>query len=456
MRGVSQHHLNIAAFVIRQWLDIFAPSNSPFTNPTILKTAQEERGQNFFYGLLNWLEDMKRLATDEPPIGFEAFTVGKNIAATPGKVIYRNTLIELIQYGPTTQEVYREPILIIPAWIMKYYILDLSSHNSLVKYLVSKGHTVFMISWKNPDSSDRNLCFEDYLHKGIGEALNAVQAITSAPQVHAMGYCLGGTLLAIMAAAHARDGNTSLKTLTLLAAQVDFEEAGELMLFMDESQVAYLEDLMWDKGYLDKSKMAGTFQMIRSNDLIWSRIITEYMQGKRQPVFDMLVWNGDATRMPYRMHSQYLRQFFLQNDLAEGHFEVGGIPVALKDIRIPLFAVGTTADHIAPWRSVYKIYLFTQSDMTFVLASGGHNAGIISEPGHKGRTYQIALMPNVSHHIPPDRWQESTPAKEGSWWEEWQSWLAAYSGEKIKPPPMGDGKRYTPIGDAPGTYVFMK
>jgi polyhydroxyalkanoate synthase len=456
VRGVSHHHLNVSAFAIRQWLDIFSPSNHPLTNPVILKTTFEEKGQNFFYGMINWLEDIKRTVTGQPPVGFEAFKLGENLATTKGKVIYRNELIELIQYAPTTSEVYREPILIIPAWIMKYYILDLSPHNSLVQHLIKKGHTVFIISWKNPNSSDRHLSFEHYLHYGIEESLQAIRAITSTPHVHGIGYCLGGTLLAIAAAAYARDGNTSLKTLTLLAAQVDFEEAGELMLFIDESQVAYLEDLMWDKGYLDKSQMAGAFQMLRSNDLIWSRIVMEYMRGKRQPVFDLLVWNADATRMPYQMHSQYLRQLFLKNDLAEGHFKVGKAPVALKDIHLPIFAVGTTQDHIAPWRSVYKIGLFTQSDMTFILAKGGHNAGIVSEPGHKGRTYQVSVMLNTDQHVPPDLWQKNAPEKLGSWWEEWQTWLAAHSTGTQAPPPMGNDSTYSPITDAPGTYVFMK
>jgi polyhydroxyalkanoate synthase len=388
-------------------------------------------------------------------VGAENFVVGKDVAATKGKVVYRNKLIELIQYEPTTKEVYAEPILITPAWIMKYYILDLSPENSMVKYLVDKGHTVFMISWKNPDACDHDTGLEDYLHLGIGDALKAVKTITKAPQVHGVGYCLGGTLLSIMAAAHARDNDQSFKTITLLASQVDFEEAGEIMLFVDESQVAFLEDVMWNQGYLDKGQMAGAFEMLRSNDLIWSRMITDYMQGKREPVYDMLVWNADATRMPYRMHSEYLRQLFLHNDLAEGRFVVNDAPVALQDIRTPLFSVGTSRDHIAPWKSVYKIMLLTESEITFVLTSGGHNAGVVSEPGHKGRTYQMATIPNTAHYVPPGQWEKTTPTIEGSWWDAWQKWLVDHSDDKIKPPAMGDHKAYTPIRDAPGKYVLM-
>ncbi len=456
VRGVSKHHLNLTSFTARQMLDIISPSNSPILNPDIRQITRNEGGNNFWQGALNFLDDATRTATHKPPIGADAFKVGKDVAATPGKVVYRNDLIELIQYTPTTAQVYAEPILITPAWIMKYYILDLSPHNSLVKYLVDKGHTVFMISWKNPNTCDRNVGLEDYLHTGLGEALKAVKAITHAPQVNAMGYCLGGTLLSIMAAAHARDGDDSFKTITLLASQVDFEEAGEILLFVDEDQVAFLEDVMWDKGYLDKSQMAGAFQMLRSNDLIWSRIITDYMEGKRTSMFDMMAWDADATRMPYRMHSEYLRQLFLKNDLAEGRFMVNGAPIALQDIRTPLFSVGTARDHVAPWKSVYKILLLTESDITFVLTSGGHNAGIVSEPGHKGRHYQIAIMPSSARYTPPGQWQGATPTKEGSWWEEWQAWLSGHSEGKVKPPSVGEAKDYVPIENAPGSYVLIK
>lgn len=455
VRGVSEHHLNVVSYTARQMLDIISPSNSPLTNPDILQTTREQGGKNFAQGMLNFMDDAERTKDGKPPAGLEAFEVGKNIAATKGKIVYRNKLIELIQYEPATKEVYAEPILITPAWIMKYYILDLSPENSLVKYLVDKGHTVFMISWKNPDACDRDTGLEDYLHLGIGEALKAVKAITKAPQIHGVGYCLGGTLLSIMAAAHARDGDESFKTLTLLASQVDFEEAGEIMLFVDESQVTFLEDVMWNQGYLDKGQMAGAFEMLRPNDLIWSRMITEYMQGKREPVYDMLAWNADATRMPYRMHSEYLRELFLKNDLAEGRFMVDGAPVALQDIRTPLFSVGTSRDHIAPWKSVYKILLLTASEITFVLTSGGHNAGVVSEPGHKGRTYQMATVPNTAHYKPPGQWQDVTPVTEGSWWDAWEPWLAKRSEGKIKPPSMGDNEDYVPIRDAPGKYVLM-
>ena len=455
VRGVSPHHENVVSFVARQLLDVVSPSNFVCTNPDILHTAIEQNGENFWHGMLNWLDDAERSFAEKPPAGADAYKIGENIACTQGKVVFRNHLIELIQYAPTTAEVHAEPILITPAWIMKYYILDLSPHNSLVKYLVDKGYSVFMISWRNPAAQDRNIPLEAYLQEGLGEAIKAVKSITHAPQIHAMGYCLGGTLLSMMAAHMAQEGDDSFKTLTLLAAQVDFEEAGELRLFVDDSQLAFLEDVMWQQGYLDKHQMAGSFQMLRSNDLIWSRMITDYMQGKRQPMFDLMAWNADATRMPYRMHSEYLRDLFLNNDLAEGRFMVKEKPVALQDIRLPIFSVGTVRDHVAPWKSVYKILLLTESDVTFVLTSGGHNAGIVSEPNHAGRSYQISTMPATARYTPPGQWQTNTPMKDGSWWEEWQRWLTGYSSGKVKPPSMGN-KEYAPVHDAPGNYVMMQ
>ena len=387
----------------------------------------------------------------------EKFQVGKNLAITPGKVIYQNDLIELIQYSPTTEDVYAEPVLIIPAWIMKYYILDLSSHNSLVKYLLNKNHTVFMISWKNPGSADRNLDFEDYLNLGIMDALNVISAIVPHEKVQAVGYCLGGTLLTIAAAAMARDGDDRLKSITLFAAQVDYEDAGELLLFIDESQITFLEDVMWDHGYLDSSRLAGTFDMLRSYDLVWSRGIEKYLLGKRYQFTDLMAWNADATRLPYKMHSEYLRKLFLHNTLSNGKFTVKGSPIVLNNIKAPIFSVATQKDHISPWKSVFKLHLFTDTEITFLLTTGGHNAGIVSEPNHPRRSYQVSVHKREDRHVFPEEWQADTPSHEGSWWPVWEEWLAAHSGELGRPPSMGQPQKgYKILRDAPGLYVMGK
>jgi polyhydroxyalkanoate synthase len=454
VEGVSRHHEDVVSFSARQILDIFSPSNNPVTNPEVLRATLESGGMNLVQGFENFLEDWERAALQKPPVGADRFRVGKEVAVTPGKVVYRNRLIELIQYAPATEEVHAEPILIIPAWIMKYYILDLSPHNSMVRFLVDQGHTVFMISWRNPTEEDRDLGMRDYLERGLMKALESVRKIVPDQRLHAVGYCIGGTLLSIAAAAMGRDGLDWLSSVTLLAAQTDFTDAGELMLFIDQSQVSYLEDLMWDQGYLDTKQMAGAFQLLRSNDLIWSRMVHEYLIGKRGPMTDLMAWNADATRMPYRMHSEYLRSLFLENDLAEGHYYVGDRPAALVDIRVPIFAVGAEKDHVAPWRSVYKINLLSDTDVTFLLTSGGHNAGIISEPGHPRRHHRISTKREGKPYVAPDDWLAMTEPHEGSWWPTWQSWLAERSSGKVKPPPMGSAKAgYPPLCGAPGTYV---
>ncbi|TLF47410.1 alpha/beta fold hydrolase [Halomonas urmiana] len=453
VEGLSPPRERVVNFMTRQLLDHWSPSNAPWLNPEVTAATLQTGGMNLVDGWQNFLEDWERNISGKPPIGAERFSVGENLAVTPGKVVYRNRLIELIQYSPTTPQVHAEPVLIVPAWIMKYYVLDLAPGQSLVEYLVDQGHTVFMISWRNPDSEDRDLSLEDYRRLGPMAALDVVTEITGQPKVHGLGYCLGGTLLSIAAAGMARDGDERLASLTTLATQVDFTEAGELMLFVGESQVAYLENMMWDQGYLDGYQMAGAFQILRSNDLIWSRMVHDYLLGKRQPMNALMAWNADITRMPYRMHSDYLRSLFLNNDLASGRYQVDHRPIAIQDIRVPVLAVGTTKDHVAPWESVYKIHLLTDAEeVTFLLTNGGHNAGIVSELQHPHRRFQMRTQRQGEPYLDPETWQQIAPEHEGSWWPALQSWLGSRSSGKVSPPPMGS-ERFPPLEDAPGSYV---
>jgi polyhydroxyalkanoate synthase len=446
VHGVSPHHEQVVNFTMRQLLDLWSPSNFAWSNPEVLQATREQFGMNFVNGAVNLADDWRREMLGRPPAGAEAFVPGRNVAVTPGSVVLRNRLIELIQYAPSTAKVHPEPVLIVPAWIMKYYILDLSPANSLVKYLVDQGHTVYMISWKNPGPQDGDLSMEDYLELGVMQALEAIGRKT-----HLAGYCLGGTLAAIAAAAMGRERDERLASLTLLAGQVDFAEAGELTLFIDDSEVSLLEDMMRAQGYLDTRQMAGAFQLLRSNDLIWSRRVREYLLGQRAPMSDLLAWNTDATRMPYRMHSQYLRRLFLGNDLSAGRYEARGRRVALSDIRLPLFAVGTAKDHVAPWRSVHKVNLYTDSDVTFLLASGGHNAGIVSDPGRTDSSYQVATRPHGEPYVDADVWAALAPQRSGSWWPEWQRWLAQRSSATAAPPVTENA-----IEPAPGKYVLQR
>ncbi len=452
VRGVARAHEAIVAFTARQMLDGVSPSNHPLANPAVLGETLRSGGANLVRGALNVAEDARRSIGGLKAAGAEAYEVGREVAVTEGEVVYRNGLIELIQYAPATGAVRPEPVLIVPAWIMKYYVLDLSPRNSLVRHLVGQGFTVFMISWRNPGPADRDVAFDDYRRLGVKAALDAVAKVLPGRPVHAAGYCLGGTLLAIAAAAMARDGDARLASLTLLAAQVDFTEAGELTLFINESQISFLECLMRSEGTLDATRMAGAFQLLRSNDLIWSRIVNSYLLGHRELTTDLMAWNADATRMPARMHAEYLRGLFLDNDLAEGRFRVEGRPVAVSDIRAPTFAVGTEQDHVAPWRSVFKLTLLADTDVTFLLASGGHNAGIVSEPGHPHRHYRVRAKAAEDRYVDPERWVEAARFAEGSWWPEWTAWLAARSGPPGPPPPMGQTGAPT-LGPAPGGYV---
>ena len=455
VRGVEKHHENIVSFAARQWLDIFSPGNQLATNPVVLKRTLQQGGANLLRGAMNAVDDLQRLAAEQGPAGVEDFVVGRDVAITPGKVVLKNRLMELIQYTPTTAAVHPEPILIVPAWIMKYYILDLSPHNSLIGYLVDQGHTVFCVSWKNPGYEDRDLGMDDYLELGFHAALDAVTTIVPGQKVHTTGYCLGGTMLAIAAAAMARDGDERLASLSLLAAQTDFSEPGELGLFIDESQLRLLDAQMHQNGYLKASQMAGAFQMLRSYDLLWSRLVNEYLLGDRAPMNDLMAWNADATRMPALMHSQYLRRLFLNDDLSEGRYPVDGRPVSLGNLTLPMFMVGTLTDHVAPWRSVFKLHQMSPAEITFALTSGGHNGGIVNPPGNERRRYQLLTRPAGGSYVAPEEWLETAPETQGSWWPAWLEWLKARSGTPAKPPRMGAGA-YKPVGDAPGTYVLEK
>jgi polyhydroxyalkanoate synthase len=451
VHGVSTHHEHVVNFATRQLLDLWSPSNLPWTNPEVLEATRSQAGMNFVNGAMNLADDLRRELLGEPPAGAEQFIPGKHVALTPGSVVLRNRLIELIQYAAATPEVHAEPVLIVPAWIMKYYILDLSPAGSLVKYLVDHGHTVFILSWKNPGPAERDLDMDDYLELGVLQALKAIGRIVPERNVHLAGYCLGGTLSAVAAAAMSRDHDERLASLTLLAGQVDFEEAGELTLFIDNSEVSLLEDMMRAQGYLDARQMAGAFQLLRSNDLIWSRRVREYLLGRREPMNELLAWNTDVTRMPYRMHAGYLRRLFLGNDLSAGRYEARGRRVALSDIRLPLFAVGTTKDHVAPWRSVYKVNLYTDSPVTFVLTTGGHNAGIVSDPRRADRSYQLGTRTHDAPYVDADTWAALTPRRQGSWWPQWQRWLAERSSGRVAPPAAPPA-----IEPAPGQYVLQR
>ena len=450
--GLSLRVERTVSFCVRQMLDAISPSNFVFSNPDLFQKTIQTGGLNLIQGTELAYEHLLKRLTGMPPPGAEHFIPGIDVAITPGKVVFSNHLIELIQYEAQTKTVFKEPILILPAWIMKYYILDLSPNNSMVKYLVAQGHTVFIISWRNPDKDDRNLSMDDYYRQGAMSAIDTICKILPKTKIHLMGYCLGGTLAMITAAAMARSGDKRIKSLSLLAAQGDFTQAGELMLFVTQSEVSFLENMMWDQGYLDTKQMAGSFQMLRSYDLIWSKMVDDYMNGTQRGMIDLLAWNADATRMPYKMHSEYLEKLFLNNEFAEGHFKVEGELIAPEDVDLPIFAVSTEKDHVAPWRSVYKIHLLMHTDITFVLTSGGHNAGIVSEPNHEGRSYHIRERKKDMHYSGPNKWLKQSEQRDGSWWLAWHDWLIAQGSRQQVVPPTMDSS----LPSAPGMYVMQK
>lgn len=471
--GMSSHHSQVVNFFSRQMVDSFSPSNWPITNPEVIKKARETGGESLRAGFKSLIEDVAQARAAKNNAGAETlepltFAVGKDVAVTPGKVVYRNHLIELIQYTPTTAKVYPEPILIVPSCIMKYYILDLSPENSMVRYLVSKGHTVFVVSWRNPDASDRDLKMQDYLRMGVMDAMAAVKERTKAPRIHSLGYCLGGTFLAIVAASLGRKSRSTegrgrrsedlpdmpeLASVTLLAAQTDFSEPGEMGVFIDNDQLKTLRQQMDNTGYFSGRAMAASFQFLNSRDLVWARSTRRYLLGQEEVDFDMMSWNSDVTRLPARMHSEYLSSMFLNNALAAGQYRVAGETVALMDIHAPMLVVGTTRDHVSPWRSVYKINLQTDTQVTFILAAGGHNAGIVSEPGRPRRSYQIACTEKSQGWIAPDDWVANAPMHQGSWWEAMHAWLHERSGKPVAPPAIDPA---TVLCDAPGEYVMVR
>ena len=458
IRGVSRQHEKAVSFIARQLLDMMSPSNVPVLNPEVLQTTLEERGANLRRGGEYFIDDLRRASTGEKPAGAEAFQVGRNVAITPGKVVFRNRLIELIQYEPATAEVQREPVLLQSAWMMKYYIMDLSPHNSMVKYLVDHGHTVFMISWLNPGEEDRDLGMEDYRRLGTMAAIDAIGAILPGRKIHGVGYCLGGILLTIAAAAMARDGDDRLASVTLFTTMTDFTEVGEMEVFMDPGEVAFIEDMMWEKGYLDPKQAGGAFQLLKSRDLIWSKMVRQYFLGRRETMFDLMAWNADGTRMPYRQHSELLRRLYRDNELFAGKYQVGGRAVHISDIHVPIFAVAAEGDHVAPWRSVYQLHLQSDAtELTFVLTSGGHNVGIVNEPGHPHRSYQTTTCREGERALDAETWKAATPKREGSWWPAWQQWLAEHSTGPVTAPAIGAPERgYAPLEDAPGTYVLRQ
>ena len=465
-QGMTNHHQQMVSFYTRQMMDALSPSNWPLTNPEVLQRGLYTGGYSWMKGYQSYLQDAMqqqrtRLHLDPEAAAPKDYVVGKDVAVTPGKVVFSNHLIELIQYTPTTDTVYPEPIFIVPSCIMKYYILDLSPKNSMVRYLVDKGYTVFMVSWRIPDAADRNLGLDDYIRMGVLDPIAAIKAQTCAARIHAMGYCLGGTFLSIAAARLAHgDGSAAerarfpeLASVNLLAALTDFSEPGEMGVFIDEDQVKTLKAQMARTGFLSGRQMAGSFQFLNSRDLIWSRNTRRYLLGQDEVGNDMMAWNADVTRLPAGMHSEYLEHLFLQNALATGHLQCAGVDVALNAIKAPMLVVGTVRDHVCPWPSVYKIHQLTDTHTTFILAAGGHNAGIVSEPGHARRSYQINSVEPGQERVEPAAWRAGAAQHEGSWWEAMDAWLKARSGKRIAARQIASD---TVLGDAPGQYVMVR
>lgn len=452
--GLSEESKQVMKFLSDQAYASLSPKNTLATNPEALKRTIEERGANLLRGAKHMLEDWQAELDGATPPSELPFQPGKDVALTPGKVVFRNKLIELIQYSPATETVSANPILIVPAWIMKFYILDLSAHNSMVKYLVEQGHTVYIASWLNPQEEDRNLCMDDYIRCGFLEAVDTISDIQPNTKIQAVGYCIGGTLASIGAAVMARENDDRLQSLSLFTAQTDFAEGGEIRLFINDFQLNSLEEMMQAEGYLDSKYMGGSFAALRP-EAQWSAMVQKYIHGERPKLNDLMSWNSDGTRMPAAMHSEYLRKLYQNNDLAEGKFEFEGKHVSINDITIPAFIVGTSTDHVAPWKSVYKIdQQLGSEEVSFLLTSGGHNAGIICGPSHPRRKHQLFTRHADDASLSPENWLEIAPHHEGSWWPNWNRWLIAHSDGEVPATAELGSAAHPPLCDAPGTYVF--
>jgi polyhydroxyalkanoate synthase len=438
-------------FYARQFVDAMAPTNFLLTNPEVLRRTVETGGENLVRGLNNLLADLERgkgklhiKMTD-----YEAFKVGENIATTPGSVVFQNDLIQLIQYTPTTDKVLKRPLLITPPWINKFYILDLRPKNSFIRWAVAQGHTVFVISWVNPDEKLAEKTFADYMLEGPLAALDAIEQATGEREVNAIGYCIGGTLLACALSYMAAKNDDRIKSATFLTTMVDFEEAGELSVFIDEEQLQAMEDIMAKRGYHEGSEMATTFNMLRANDLIWSFVVNNYLLGQEPFPFDLLYWNSDSTRMPAAMHSFYLRNMYQQNLLVQpGGIELDGVKIDLSRIKLPAYLLSTREDHIAPWKSTYRATQIYQGKTRFVLAASGHIAGVVNPPDAGKYSHWV----NTELPAEPEAWLAGATELAGSWWPDWQRWVAGLSKAKVDARQPGDGK-LTAIEPAPGSYV---
>jgi polyhydroxyalkanoate synthase len=450
VNGLNPKTAHKVDFYTRQFVDAMSPSNFLATNPEVLQTTIETGGENLLRGLTNLLDDLERgrgqLAVTMTDL--KAFRLGESVAATPGKVIFQNELMQVIQYAPSTPEVKRRPLVIVPPWINKFYVLDLRPKNSFIKWAVDQGHTVFVISWVNPDRRLAHKRFEDYMLEGPLAALTAIEAAAGEREVNAIGYCLGGTLLAATLAYLAAQNDDRIRSATYLGTLVDFTDVGDMAVFIDEEQLAVLEKRMRRRGYLEGRDMALAFNMLRANDLIWSFVISNYLLGKQPIPFDLLYWNADSTRMPATMHSFYLRNMYHENRLAiPGGISLAGVPIDLRRIETPTFILSTREDHIAPWQSTYAATRLYQGPIKFVLADSGHIAGMISPPGSKYGHWQNTNLPKT-----PAEWFETASLVKSSWWPTWEEWISGHSGGSVKAREPGGGP-WQPIEDAPGSYA---